>query len=164
LKKKLRDHYFDTAEVIEAESQEELNTLIEHDFQDALKNGRSSGNGAYLRKGITSRVMVVSRSKVSSWSDARVSPGNYGWFFVSSLLSFGRRWIPSGDVVSHSSQRAVTTEPSNFALGGVVSSIWVLSGLCFLQHGPYVRIVPCSVLGEAGSQLAAATAAIALPV
>jgi hypothetical protein len=40
------------------------NTLKEHDFHDALKNGRTSGNGAYARKGTISRVMVASRSKV----------------------------------------------------------------------------------------------------
>jgi hypothetical protein len=39
-----------------------LNTLTEHDFQDALKNGRSAGNGAYIPKG--KRVMVASTKKV----------------------------------------------------------------------------------------------------
>jgi hypothetical protein len=42
-----------------------LNTFTEHDFQGAFKNGRSVGNGTYARKGITSRVMVASRPKVS---------------------------------------------------------------------------------------------------
>jgi hypothetical protein len=42
-------HYFDTTGVIGAESQAVLNTLTEHDFQDALKNGRSAGNGSYAR-------------------------------------------------------------------------------------------------------------------
>jgi hypothetical protein len=52
--------------VIKAESQAVLNTLTEHDFQDALlKNGRSAGNGAYAQKGTISRVMVASRPKVS---------------------------------------------------------------------------------------------------
>jgi hypothetical protein len=37
LKMKLRGHHFDTAEVIEVES------------QDAFKNGRRAGNGAYTR-------------------------------------------------------------------------------------------------------------------
>jgi hypothetical protein len=37
LKIKLFGHYFDTVEVIEAELQSVLNTLTEHDFQDALK-------------------------------------------------------------------------------------------------------------------------------
>jgi hypothetical protein len=36
---KLRDRHFDTTEVIEAESQAVLNTLIEHNFQDAIQNG-----------------------------------------------------------------------------------------------------------------------------
>jgi hypothetical protein len=47
------------------ESQAVLNTLTEHDFQDAFKNGRSAGNGAYARKGTSSRVMVASRPKIS---------------------------------------------------------------------------------------------------
>jgi hypothetical protein len=45
---------FYTTKVIEAESQAVLNTLTEHDFEDAFKNGRSAGNGAYARKGTTS--------------------------------------------------------------------------------------------------------------
>jgi hypothetical protein len=36
LKIKLKDHHFGTNEVIEAESQAVLNTLTEHDFQDAI--------------------------------------------------------------------------------------------------------------------------------
>jgi hypothetical protein len=35
----LKGRYFDTLEVVEAESQAVLNTLIEHDFQAAFKNG-----------------------------------------------------------------------------------------------------------------------------
>jgi hypothetical protein len=37
LKIKLKGRYFDTSEVIEAESQEVLNTLTELDFQGAFK-------------------------------------------------------------------------------------------------------------------------------
>jgi hypothetical protein len=44
-----------------------------------LTNGRSTGNGAYTRKGTTLRVMVASRSKVSFWPNGSTSPGNYGW-------------------------------------------------------------------------------------
>jgi hypothetical protein len=65
LRIKLKGCHFDTTEVIEAELQAMLNTLTEHDFQDALNNGRSAGDGAYARNGITSRVMVASRPKVS---------------------------------------------------------------------------------------------------
>jgi hypothetical protein len=36
LKIKMKDRHFDTIEVIEAESQAVLNTLTEHDFQDAF--------------------------------------------------------------------------------------------------------------------------------
>jgi hypothetical protein len=36
--------------MIGAKSQAVLNTFIEHDFHDAFKNGRSAGNGAYVRK------------------------------------------------------------------------------------------------------------------
>jgi hypothetical protein len=60
----LRGRHFDTIEVIEAESQAVLNTLTEHDFQEAFNSGSSAGNGAYTRKGTTSRVMVASRPKV----------------------------------------------------------------------------------------------------
>jgi hypothetical protein len=66
LKIKLKGHlHFDTVEVMEAESQAVLNSLTEHNFQDEFKNGRSTGNGAYVRKGTTSRVMVASMTKVS---------------------------------------------------------------------------------------------------
>jgi hypothetical protein len=34
---KMKGRHFDTNEVMEAESQAVLNTLIEHDFQDAFK-------------------------------------------------------------------------------------------------------------------------------
>jgi hypothetical protein len=65
LKIKLRGRHFNTIEVIEAESQALPNTRREHDFQDAFKNGRSAGNGAYALKRTTSREMVASRPKVS---------------------------------------------------------------------------------------------------
>jgi hypothetical protein len=71
-------HHIDTNEVIEAESQTVLNTLPEHNFQDAFKNGRSAMN---VWKGTTLRVMVASWPKVSFLPDG-TSPGNYGWGFV----------------------------------------------------------------------------------
>jgi hypothetical protein len=74
LKIKLKGRHFDTIEVIETESQAVLNTLTEHVFQDALKNGRSAGNGAYARKGTISRVMVASRLKVSFYHRAASVP------------------------------------------------------------------------------------------
>jgi hypothetical protein len=37
LKIKVKGRHFDTVEMIEAESQAVLNTLTEHDFQDAFK-------------------------------------------------------------------------------------------------------------------------------
>jgi hypothetical protein len=39
----LKDRHFDTTEVIGAESQAVLNTLTEHDFQDAFKTVRNAG-------------------------------------------------------------------------------------------------------------------------
>jgi hypothetical protein len=60
IENKTERRHFDTIEVIEAESSAVLNTLIYRDFQDAIKNGRSAGNGVYTR-----RVMVGSRAKVS---------------------------------------------------------------------------------------------------
>jgi hypothetical protein len=67
---------------MEVESQAVLNTLTEHDFQDAVKNGRSVGNGAYAWKAVTLRVVVASRLNVSFLSDGSTSPRNYGWLFV----------------------------------------------------------------------------------
>jgi hypothetical protein len=49
--KKLKGCHFDTIVVMEAESQAVLNTLTEHDFQDAFKNGRSVGNVACTLRG-----------------------------------------------------------------------------------------------------------------
>jgi hypothetical protein len=51
--------------MFEAETPAELNILREHGFQDALKNGRSSGNNAYSWTGTYSKVMVASRPKVN---------------------------------------------------------------------------------------------------
>jgi hypothetical protein len=65
LKIKLKDHRFDTTDVIKAESQAVLNTLTEHNLQDVFKNDKSAENGAYAQKGTTSKVMVASRPKVS---------------------------------------------------------------------------------------------------
>jgi hypothetical protein len=47
-----------------------------------LNNDRSAGNGAYERKGTTSRVMLASRPIVSFWTDGGISPGNYGYHLV----------------------------------------------------------------------------------
>jgi hypothetical protein len=65
LKIKLKGSHFDRIEVIEAEWEAVLNTLTEHDFQDAFKHGRRARNGAYARKGTTSRVTVASRLKIN---------------------------------------------------------------------------------------------------
>jgi stalled ribosome alternative rescue factor ArfA len=51
--------------VMEAESQAVPNILTQHIFRMHLQNGRRAGNGAYARKETTSRVIVVSRPKVS---------------------------------------------------------------------------------------------------
>jgi hypothetical protein len=65
LKIELKGRHFYTSEAIEAETQALLNTLAEHNFQDAIKNGRTAGNGSHALKVTTSRVMVASRPKVS---------------------------------------------------------------------------------------------------
>jgi hypothetical protein len=44
LKIKLKGRHLDTVQAV-------LNTLTEHDFQDAFKNGRGAGNGTYAWKG-----------------------------------------------------------------------------------------------------------------
>jgi hypothetical protein len=62
---KLIGHHFDTVEMVKVELQAVLNPLIEHNFQDAFKNGRSTGIGAYMWRGTASRVMVGRSPKVS---------------------------------------------------------------------------------------------------
>jgi hypothetical protein len=47
---KLKGCNFDTVEVIEAGSQAVLNSLTDHNLQDAFKNDRRVANGAYARK------------------------------------------------------------------------------------------------------------------
>jgi hypothetical protein len=83
LKTKLKSRHFVTTEVIE-QNLRLCWTLTEHNFQDTLKNGRSSGTGAYVCKGVISRVMVACRLKVIFWQDRSTSPGNYGRLFVPS--------------------------------------------------------------------------------
>jgi hypothetical protein len=61
---KLKGHHFDTSQVVETESQAVLNILTEHDSQDEFKNGRRAGNGEFVRKGTTSRVMMTTGPKV----------------------------------------------------------------------------------------------------
>jgi hypothetical protein len=73
-------------EVLEAELQAVLNALTEHNFQDALKNGRSAEYGAYMRKGTTSRVMVASRPRVRFWTDGGTSPRSYGYPLILTFL------------------------------------------------------------------------------
>jgi hypothetical protein len=61
------------------QNQAVLNSLTELNFQDAFQNGGSAGDGAYVRKGTTWRVMVASRPEVCSWSDGSTTPRNYGY-------------------------------------------------------------------------------------
>jgi hypothetical protein len=61
---KMRCRHYDTLEVIKAESQAVLNSLTEHNFQDAFKE-KNAANRAYVQNGTTSRVMLASRPTVS---------------------------------------------------------------------------------------------------
>jgi hypothetical protein len=78
LKIKLKCPHFDTIDMIETESQAVLNTLTEHDFQDAFKNCGSAWNCAYAPKVTASRVIVDIGPKVSFCPDGSPSLGNYG--------------------------------------------------------------------------------------
>jgi hypothetical protein len=60
--------------VIDAESRTVLNSLSEHELQDAFKNGRHVGTAAYARKRPTSRVMMASRPKINSDQMAAAAP------------------------------------------------------------------------------------------
>jgi hypothetical protein len=81
LKIKLKCRHFDTIEVIEAESQAVLNTLTEHDFQNAFKNDRSAGNGTYAQKGLLGGRWwpVGPKLVLTRWQHLS---RNYGWLFV----------------------------------------------------------------------------------
>jgi hypothetical protein len=72
----MKCRHFDTIELIEAETQAVLNTLTEHGFQDAFKNGRSAWNCAYERKWNTLTVTVASRTKIIFLPDGSTDPGN----------------------------------------------------------------------------------------
>jgi hypothetical protein len=62
---KLKGRHFNTIELIEAESQTVLNTLTEHDSQDAVKVDKNFGNSAYAQKGDTSKLVMARSPKVS---------------------------------------------------------------------------------------------------
>jgi hypothetical protein len=65
-KRKQKDRHVDTTGVIEAESQAVLNILTGHDFQDAIKKMAEALRMVHTDgRGLTSRVMVASRPKVS---------------------------------------------------------------------------------------------------
>jgi hypothetical protein len=85
LKTKLKGRHFGTIEVIAAESQTVLNTLTEHDFQDAFKNDKSAGKGVYARRETTSNVTVASRPKLVFYQMAESVPET-GWLFLVSAL------------------------------------------------------------------------------
>jgi hypothetical protein len=105
---KHKGSYFDTIEVIEAESQVVLNTVTEHNIQDPFKNSKSTENGTYTQKGTTSRVMVASRLKVFDKMAAQVLKTMNGsfyyrnarpfmWFDYDCILSVsvGKTWVKS---------------------------------------------------------------------
>jgi hypothetical protein len=86
LKIKLKGRHFHKTEAIEAESQAVLNTLTEHEFQDAFKQQQKRCHDAYIQMGTTSRMMVASRPKISFSIDGNISPGNYGYRLEFSLF------------------------------------------------------------------------------
>jgi hypothetical protein len=76
-----------------------LNTLTEQNFQDAVKNGTSSGNGAYVQKETTSRVMAANMPKVSFDQMAAPVPEFMDDFlYYDSCLSVGVKLV---SITSH---------------------------------------------------------------
>jgi hypothetical protein len=74
---KLKGRHFDETEVLHAELEAVLNTLTEHDYQDAFKNGRRSGNGHTYGRGLLhGSWWLVRPKKVSDQKAART--GNFG--------------------------------------------------------------------------------------
>ena len=86
MKLKLKGHRFDTIEEIQAESQRVIDTLIEKDFQEAFQNGGDGGTGVYMREGTTSRVTAADRPYGEFYDFYSVSPENFGYHLVYSLL------------------------------------------------------------------------------
>jgi hypothetical protein len=64
LERQLKGRHFDEIEVIKAESQAVLNTLTDHGIQELTE---ALGNGTGACKGTSSRALVVSGSRLSSW-------------------------------------------------------------------------------------------------
>jgi hypothetical protein len=70
LKINLKGRHLNTTEVIEAESQAVLNTLTEHDFQNAFKNWQKSWESCLRAEGDCFRVTVISSLKHQSGGGA----------------------------------------------------------------------------------------------
>jgi hypothetical protein len=51
--------------MIESKPRLALSTLREHDARDAVRKGRDAGKCAHMRKGTTSRVMLISKPRAS---------------------------------------------------------------------------------------------------
>jgi hypothetical protein len=71
---KLKGSHFDTIEVIEAETQVALNTLTEHDFQDAFKKWQKHWDWCIRCEWTTSWLMVAIKPKVSFYQMAAPVP------------------------------------------------------------------------------------------
>jgi hypothetical protein len=67
---KLKGSHFDTVEVMEAESQAVLNTLIEHDFQHAFKKWRKSWERCIRMKEDGCRNLEPGISPTMFWNDS----------------------------------------------------------------------------------------------
>jgi hypothetical protein len=81
----VKSRHFDTTEVMEAESQAVLNSLTEHDFQDAFKKMAEALGTAHSPE---SGAVVVSKPKVNFSPEANTSPRNYGYLFVLAVKFF----------------------------------------------------------------------------
>jgi hypothetical protein len=79
IKFRLKGRRFDTIEENQAESQRVLDNMTEKNFKEALKNG-DVGTCAYIREGITSRMMAADRP--------------YGEFYDFYSVSGRIFWIP----------------------------------------------------------------------
>jgi hypothetical protein len=62
---KQKGHHIDITKVIEAESQEELDTFTEHDFQEAFKKWQKCRKRCTRAEGDYFEMMIASRPKVS---------------------------------------------------------------------------------------------------
>jgi hypothetical protein len=117
LKIKLIGHHFDTTEVIKAESEAALNTLTEHDFQDAFKKmAEALGTVHMCKRGLLQERWWPVGLKLVFWPDGSTSTGNNGC-----------EWLQAGRQAER--RTYMTSSKAGFSILQVLSNDGTLHGL-----------------------------------